>query len=87
MGIRAYMAAALVAIAVFVKTQPVILLKVPNIGFILYAIIGGVPPPPYMTKECFEHFDEFVRPGDVIIAAGAKMGTTMTLNAVHQVCY
>lgn len=54
---------------------PHLVLKVPKIGFILYAILGHEVPP-YFDGKIFEHDQAWLRKGDVVIAACTKCGTT-----------
>jgi len=69
---------ALVAIAIGLvgRFQPTLFLRVPNVGFILWAITGNHMPPHFDNlawKE--ENFHKIVQPGDVIQATMAKSGT------------
>jgi len=54
-------------------------------GIILHAITGGKIPP-YFTHWPYEeqYQQEVFRDGDVIVATGAKSGTTWMMNIVHQ---
>jgi len=74
--------AALLAIVVGIvaKVCPEVVLKIPNIGFIAYAILGGNSGfvPPYFDNEQYkiDNFRDWARDGDVMVAVGAKSGTT-----------
>jgi len=71
---------AVAGLALLVKHQPELLLNVPLLGFLLFALAGGNDGyiPPYMNHDIFlgNNFNEWVKEGDVIVAAGAKSGTT-----------
>jgi hypothetical protein len=66
---------------------PHLFFKVPKIGFLLFAITGGSPIPPYITQEPFEknNHQTWLKNNDVIVSTGAKSGTTWMLYCSHQI--
>ena len=90
MGVFKYGAVlvALLAIAIgSVKTvKPALFFKVPNVGFILWAITGGNMPP-YFSHDAWEpeEMKTWIKDGDVVVATGAKSGTTWMLYCTHQI--
>ena len=56
-------------------------LKIPKVGFVLHAMLGG-DLPGYITTEAFRPGNEnrVFTPGSVLVCAGAKSGTTWTMN-------
>ena len=76
-------AVAVALLAFIIATHPELVLKIPNIGFIPYAIITGKPVSAYFDMTCFKDFKSWIRPKDVIITAGIKSGTTMLLYISH----
>lgn len=59
------------------KVQPELFLKLPGpFGFLLYMILGGKHLPPYFDPAPFSNFNEWLNDGDVVVATGAKTGTT-----------
>lgn len=75
-----------IAIGSTAKFAPHLFFKVPNIGFILYAITGGSPIPPYISKEPFSQENRgWLKQNDVIVSTGVKSGTTWMLYCSHQI--
>lgn len=68
------------------KFEPQLFLKVPNVGFILWAM-SGHQIPPYLTSDAWasKENENWLRDGDVVVAAGAKSGTTWMLFCNHQI--
>jgi aryl sulfotransferase len=68
------------------KFYPALFMKVPNIGFILWAITGH-PVPPYFSPDAWEpdEMRSWIRDGDVVVATGAKSGTTWMLYCAHEI--
>src|SRR5262245_60507387 len=66
-------------------TRPHLFLRVPKVGFLLYAILGGGTIPPYIDTLLWQNEHLWAEPGDVIVAVPAKSGTTWTFQTVHQV--
>jgi len=73
-------AVAAAGLAVLIHRQPELLLNTPFLGFYLFSLAGGNDGyiPAYINHDLFigKNFDEWVKDGDVIVAAGAKSGTT-----------
>lgn len=68
------------------KFAPHLFFKVPNIGFILYAITGGSPIPPYIVQGPFlEGSKGWLKKNDVVVSVGVKAGTTWMLYCSHQI--
>jgi hypothetical protein len=65
--------------------KPELYLKVPKIGFLLYAILGGKTIPGYIDNLMWENEHLWAEPGDVIVSVPAKSGTTWTFATVHQI--
>jgi hypothetical protein len=73
-------------LAISLRTfHPELLLRIPRVGFVLYYLIGGVPIPPFFESTMFHRDEEWLRPNDVVVSAGAKTGTTWLLETVHQI--
>ena len=86
MGALKYVAIAVVAAALVVQQRPELLLKIPKIGFIPFAIITGEVPP-FFNKQCYtpEAMAGWIRDNDVVVAVGAKSGTNAMLYMSHLV--
>ena len=81
-------AAALLAILLGSTSRfaPHLFFKVPNIGFILFAMTGGSPIPPYIVQEPYSESNrDWLKQDDVIVSVGAKSGTTWMLFCSHQI--
>ena len=76
-----------ISLGIIGKTQPELFLRVPELGFVLYHIFGGKPIPPFFDNELYrpDNFRQWVRDGDVIVATGAKSGTTWLCYCAHAV--
>jgi hypothetical protein len=88
--IFSFTAAAVVFIAVIIgstsKLAPHLFFRVPNIGFILYAVTGSGPIPPYIVQDPFlEESRGWLKQDDVVVSIGAKSGTTWMLYCSHQI--
>lgn len=68
------------------KFEPQLFLKVPNVGFILWAM-SGRQIPPFLTADAWAptENENWLRDGDVVVASGAKSGTTWMLFCNHQI--
>lgn len=78
---------AMVAIALgsIASLAPHLFLKVPRIGFILFALTGG-PIPPFIVQEPFAKGARgWLKKDDVIVSVAAKSGTTWMLFCSHQI--
>lgn len=68
------------------KFAPHLFFLVPQIGFILYAVTGGHPIPPFIIKDPFEEDSRgWLKEDDVVVSVGAKSGTTWMLFCSHQI--
>jgi hypothetical protein len=80
---------ALLAIAIGTVTQmmPELLFKVPNVGFILWMLVAGGNFPPYFSNDAWEPSEmrTWIKDDDLVVAAGAKSGTTWMLFCSHQI--
>lgn len=69
-----------VGIGIVGKTMPEIFLKIPNVGFIFFMLLGGnngiLPPYFDITMWQGDNHREWLRDGDVVVATAAKAGTT-----------
>lgn len=79
-------AAIAVGIGIIGKFKPQLLLRVPNIGFILWAITGHHVPP-FFSTDAWEasEMKTWIRDNDVVVATAAKSGTTWMLYCAHQI--
>lgn len=68
------------------KAKPELFFKVPNVGFILWAITGHFVPP-YFDNTAYinGNFRTWVKDGDLIVATGAKSGTTWMCYCSHAI--
>ena len=88
--IAIHLAVVLAAVAAGVgligKFKPELFLKVPNVGFILWAITGH-PVPPYVVHDAWDPniMKSWIRGKDVVVATGPKSGTTWMLYCSHQI--
>jgi hypothetical protein len=73
-----------VAAAVLIALKPHFLLRIPLIGFVPYLLITGIVPP-YFTYDAFkaDEFETWIRPNDVVVSVGVKMGTNWMLYLNH----
>lgn len=78
---------ALVAVSLgcIVKFAPHLFFKIPNVGFILWALSGGALPPFIDDAPFKEDNNGWLKDGDVIVSTGAKAGTTWMLFCAHQI--
>ena len=62
-----------VTIGLVGKYCPNLFLRIPNVGFIPWALTGN-PIPPYFDASIYakEYFHEWAKDGDCIFASGAK---------------
>jgi len=68
------------------KYAPNLFFKVPEIGFILYAMTGGKPIPPFIVNDPYLPGNtDWLKPKDVIVSVAAKSGTTWMLFCAHQI--
>lgn len=84
--IAIFVAAISITFGSIAKLAPQLFFKIPNVGFIFYAMTGNILPP-YFTTEMFDKPEEWLKDGDVIVSTGAKSGTTWMLFCSHQVSY
>ncbi len=77
--------ATIVAIGVFLRVFPEVVLKVPGMGFVLYHFIGGAPIPGYIVNSQWENDKTWLRPGDVVVTVATKSGTTWAMATVHAI--
>eukprot|EP00544_Gedaniella_sp_CCMP2646_P007141 CAMPEP_0202485772 /NCGR_PEP_ID=MMETSP1361-20130828/4517_1 /ASSEMBLY_ACC=CAM_ASM_000849 /TAXON_ID=210615 /ORGANISM="Staurosira complex sp., Strain CCMP2646" /LENGTH=357 /DNA_ID=CAMNT_0049114743 /DNA_START=429 /DNA_END=1502 /DNA_ORIENTATION=- len=73
-----------VTIGLVGKRCPNLFLRIPNIGFIPWALTGN-PIPPYFDPSIYakEYFHEWAKDGDCIFASGPKSGTVWVHNIIH----
>jgi allophanate hydrolase subunit 2 len=74
-----------ISIGCVAKFYPHLFFKVPNVGFILWAMTGGSLPPFIDNVPFQEGNQEWLKDGDVIVSTGAKAGTTWMLFCSHQI--
>lgn len=68
------------------RFAPHLFFKIPNVGFILFAMTGGSPIPPYIIQDPYtEKNRHWLKQDDVIVSVGAKSGTTWMLFCSHQI--
>ena len=79
---------ALIAIAIgtIKQVKPELFFKIPNVGFIFWAMTGGTMPP-YFSSEPWEPLEmkTWIQDGDLVVATAAKSGTTWMLFCAHQI--
>lgn len=73
-----------VAVALIIRQYPYLLLRVPKVGFLLYAATGGNIPA-YFDYAVFPLEDQWTKANDVIIAACGKCGSVWMTNTVHHI--
>ena len=73
-----------VTVGVIGKLQPILFLRIPNIGFILWATTGN-PVPPYFDVTIYDkkNFHQWAKDGDCIFASGPKSGTVWVHTIIH----
>ena len=78
-------AAVAVTIGVIGKVKPELFLKF-SPGFILWAMTGH-PVPPYIVQDAWQPglVDTWLKDEDLVVASGAKSGTTWMLYCTHQI--
>ena len=64
---------------------PALFFKIPNVGFILWAMTGGAMPPFIITGPFDSGNNDWLKDGDVVVSAAAKSGTTWMLFCSHQI--
>jgi hypothetical protein len=66
------------------KRCPHLFLRIPNIGYIPWALTGN-PIPPHFDASIYakEYFHEWAKDGDCIFASGPKSGTVWVHNIIH----
>ena len=75
--------AAAFVVGIIAKVRPSLFFRIPDVGFIFYAITGGTIPPNFDYKPfTAEYAAEVVRPGDVVLATAAKAGSLWLRTAV-----
>ena len=93
-GITSLAAKGAIAVALFAAVlksvalvKPTLFLLIPNVGFIFHTILTGQAPPPYFTYDAWEPEEArtWLKDGDVVVATGAKSGTTWMLYCTHQI--
>lgn len=93
-GITSLAAKGAIAVALFAAVlksvalvKPSLFLLIPNVGFIFHTILTGQAPPPYFTYDAWEPEEArtWLKDGDVVVATGAKSGTTWMLYCTHQI--
>ena len=72
-----------IALALFLKFYPEVVLHVPMVGFILYHLIKGAPIPPYIESNQYENDRTWLKPNDVVAAIAGKAGTTWMMATLH----
>lgn len=78
-------AIAAISIGCIAKFCPHLFFKIPNVGFIPWAMTGGAMPP-YIDNVPFQEGNqEWLKDGDVIVSTGTKAGTTWMLFCSHQI--
>jgi len=82
--IAIFVAAISITFGSIAKLAPQLFFKIPNVGFIFYAMTGNILPP-YFTTDMFDKPEEWLKDGDVIVSTGAKSGTTWMLFCSHQI--
>jgi len=66
------------------KISPNLLLKIPNYGFILWAITGNRMPPHFDAEPLNEgQFHRWAEDGDIILATMPKSGTALLAQILH----
>lgn len=73
-----------VTIGTIAKLKPELFLQIPEIGFIPWAMTGGIMPPYFQTSVWSEeNSKQFLLKGDVVVASGGKAGTIWLLTIMH----
>lgn len=66
------------------KLKPELFLQIPELGFIPWAMTGGIMPPYFQTSVwSAENSKQFLEKGDVVLASGAKAGTIWLMTIMH----
>jgi hypothetical protein len=73
-------------LAMYLASKPFILLKIPKVGFIIYAMAGGKVPP-FFDSDIFkpENSKLWATTNDVFISSAGKSGSTWLMNTVHEI--
>jgi aryl sulfotransferase len=74
-----------VGVAVLLRLNPEIVLKVPKIGFVLYHFVKGAPIPPYFMHNQWANDTAWLNAGDVVISFTGKSGSTWATAVVHEI--
>jgi hypothetical protein len=74
-----------VLIAVLVRLNPEIVLKVPKVGFVLYHFVKGAPIPPYFSQDHWAKDTAWLEAGDVVISITGKSGSTWAMATLHEI--
>lgn len=75
-----------VSIGTIGKVKPELFMLVPHVGFVLWAITGHYVPPYFdHTAYVDGNFRTWVKDSDVIVATGAKSGTTWMCYCSHAI--
>lgn len=71
----------------YLRTSPHILFRVPQIGFVLHAMLTGHPPPGYMVPDAWNEKElmTWIKDGDLVVSGGFKSGTHWLLYCSHQI--
>lgn len=65
--------------------NPLLVFKIPHVGFIFHAVSGGTMPPYFGNDMFHDEKNDWLRPDDVVVSVGAKSGTTWMLYCGHQI--
>ena len=90
MGIFKKLTAVVALVAITIGTvkqlKPELFFMVPEVGFILWAITGGTMPP-YFSTDAWQPAEmrTWIKDNDLVVATGAKSGTTWMLFCTHQI--
>mmetsp|Transcript_53034 Transcript_53034/g.125513 ORF Transcript_53034/g.125513 Transcript_53034/m.125513 type:complete len:401 (+) Transcript_53034:162-1364(+) len=75
-----------IAVGTVAKVRPALFLRIPRVGFIPWAMTGGIMPP-YIWPTVFagDNHKSWLKDNDVVVSTGAKSGTTWMLFCTHQI--
>jgi hypothetical protein len=74
-----------VAIGFIASYSPELFFKIPNVGFIIWAMTGGAMPPYIIPGPFDTGNNDWLKDGDVVVSTAAKSGTTWMLFCSHQI--